>query len=68
MPNQLTLVWFFPKKMCFESTSPDDIEFVTLRLNYRPRKYLGFKTPHDVFVKRLHPRHNAIALQACIRR
>jgi IS30 family transposase len=55
---------FFPKKMGFETITSNDIEFVTHRLNHRPRKCLGFKTPHEVFMKQLHSRHYAAALQA----
>ncbi len=54
---------FFPKKMAFESITLSDIEFAMHRLNHRPRKCLGFKTPHEVFMKQLHSRHNAVALQ-----
>lgn len=55
---------FFPKKMAFESITLSDIERATHRLNHRPRKCLGFKTPHEVFMKQLHSRHNAVALQS----
>ena len=55
---------FFPKKMPFELTTQNDVEFYADRLNHRPRKYLGFKTSHDVFTKQLNSRHNAVALQA----
>ena len=54
---------FFPKKMRFESITRKDIKFAMHRLNHRPRKCLGFKTPHEVFMKQLHSRHNAVALQ-----
>jgi len=54
---------FFPKNMAFDSITPDDIKIATNRLNHRPRKCLGFKTPHEVFMKQLHSRHNAVALQ-----
>ena len=54
---------FFPKKMRFESITRKDIKFAMHRLNHRPRKRLGFKTPHEVFMKQLHSRHNAVALQ-----
>lgn len=54
---------FFPKKTAFESITPSDIELAMHRLNHRPRKCLGFKTPHEVFMKQLHSRHNAVALQ-----
>ena len=54
---------FFPKKMRFYSITGKDIAFAMHRLNHRPRKRLGFKTPHEVFMKQLHSRHNAVALQ-----
>ena len=54
---------FFPKKMCFDSITSDQIAFAMHRLNHRPRKCLGFKTPHEVFMMQLHSRHNAVALQ-----
>ena len=54
---------FFPKKMGFESITPDDIEFAMHRLNHRPRKCLGFKTPHEVFMEQIHSRHTVVALQ-----
>ena len=54
---------FFPKKLRFGSITPRQIDFAMHRLNHRPRKCLGFKTPHEVFMKQLHSRHNAVALQ-----
>ena len=54
---------FFPKKMRFNSITAKDIAFAMHRLNHRPRKCLAFKTPHEVFMKQLHSRHNAVALQ-----
>lgn len=58
---------FFPKKIRFESITETDIEFAMHRLNHRTRKCLGFKTSHEVFMKQLHSRHNAVALQTRIR-
>jgi len=54
---------FFPKKMRFDSITEKDIAFAMHRLNHRPRKCLGYKTPHEVFMNQLHSRHNAVALQ-----
>jgi IS30 family transposase len=54
---------FFPKKMGFDSITDKEIAFAMHRLNHRPRKCLGFKTPHEVFMKQLHSCHNAVALQ-----
>ena len=55
---------FFPKKMPFDDITVQDISFVTNRLNHRPRKCLGYKTPHEVFMKQLQSCHTAVALQA----
>ena len=54
---------FFPKKMSFQNITLKDIEFAMHRLNHRPRKCLGFKTPHQVFMNQIHSRHNAVALR-----
>lgn len=54
---------FFPKKMRFQFITSKDVEFAIHRLNHRPRKCLGFKTPHELFMKQLHSSHNAVALQ-----
>ena len=54
---------FFPKKMSFLEITQKDIEIAMHRLNHRPRKCLGFKTPHEVFMKQLHSRHSPVALQ-----
>jgi transposase, IS30 family len=54
---------FFPKKMSFQEITGKDIEFAMHRLNHRPRKCLGFKTPHEVLMKQLHSRHNPVALR-----
>ena len=54
---------FFPKKMCFTSITQRDVALAMHRLNHRPRKCLGFKTPHEVFMQQLHSRHNSVALQ-----
>jgi IS30 family transposase len=54
---------FFPKKMHFKSITMRDIAFAMHRLNHRPRKCLGFKTHHEVFMKQLHSCHSTVALQ-----
>ena len=51
---------FFPKKMRFNSITKKDIAYAVDRLNHRPRKCLGFKTPHQVFMKQLHSRHSPV--------
>jgi IS30 family transposase len=40
---------YFPKKRSFSTIDQQEIEFVVERLNNRPRKCLGFKTPNQVF-------------------
>ena len=55
---------FFPKKMRFDSITKMDVAFAMYRLNHRPRKCLGFRTPHEVFMEQLHSRHNVVALQS----
>jgi IS30 family transposase len=44
---------FFPKKMTFDQITDSDIDAVMHNLNHRPRKCLGFKTPHEVFMHQL---------------
>lgn len=55
---------FFPKKMSFDSITPDEITFAVDKLNHRPRKCLGFKTPHEVFMAQLQSQKNVVALQS----
>lgn len=40
---------YFPKSISFETITDDHIQMVMNRLNNRPRKTLGFKTPFEVF-------------------
>jgi transposase, IS30 family len=42
---------YFPKKSDFSAITNDDVWRVEARLNNRPRKTLGFKTPNEVFFK-----------------
>jgi IS30 family transposase len=44
---------YFPKKHNFATITKTEIEFVMERLNNRPRKCLGFKTPNQIFFNRL---------------
>lgn len=41
---------FFPKKTDFATITDKDVKRVERNLNHRPRKRLGFLTPHEVFV------------------
>lgn len=40
---------YFPKKSSFEEVTDEDIQNLMDKLNNRPRKALGFKTPNEVF-------------------
>jgi len=42
---------YFPRKYDFAAITDDQIRKVTERLNHRPRKKLGFKTPFEEFFK-----------------
>jgi IS30 family transposase len=54
---------FFPKKMAFDSITTQEIESATHRLNRRPRKCLGYRTPHEVFMEQLQLHNQPVALQ-----
>ncbi len=43
---------YFPKKHDFVTITDREINRVMERLNNRPRKTLGYKTPNEVFFKR----------------
>ncbi len=45
---------YFPKKRSLASVSPKEIAHALDRLNHRPRKCLGFRTPHEVFFGEKH--------------
>jgi len=40
---------YFPKGSCFEEVTEAQVQAAVERLNHRPRKCLGFKTPFEVF-------------------
>jgi len=42
---------YFPKKHDFTTITDDEVAKAMHRLNHRPRKKLGFKTPYEVFFK-----------------
>ncbi len=54
---------FFPKKMAFEFITPAEIELAMHCLNHRPRKCLGYRTPHEVFMEQLQLHNQSVALQ-----
>jgi len=42
---------FFPKGTRFDTVTQKDVDRAVRLLNHRPRKRLGYLTPHEVFVK-----------------
>ena len=42
---------FFPKKSSFSEVTQEKLEKVVNLINHRPRKRLGYLTPHEVFIK-----------------
>jgi len=40
---------YFPKRTDFSKLTDEEVELVTDRLNNRPRKTLGFRTPNEIF-------------------
>ena len=62
---------YIPKKTKFETISDKFIVEIQEKLNHRPRKILGYKTPHEVFFakitqwidnSKLHYKNNVVAL------
>ena len=51
---------YIPKKRRLESVTDEELAMIEKRLKHRPRKRLGFKTPHEVFYASL----NRVALRA----
>jgi len=40
---------YFPKGCCLRHVTPEQVQHAVDRLNHRPRKCLGWRTPHEVF-------------------
>jgi IS30 family transposase len=45
---------FLPKSRDLSTVTHDELNMIVNTINHRPRKRLGFKTPHQVFIKSLH--------------
>ena len=50
---------YIPKNRHLSTVSEEELRMIEDRLNHRPRKRLGFKTPHQVF----HESLNRVALR-----
>ena len=44
---------YFPKGMSFENSTKEQVQMVEDKLNNRPRKRFGFKTPNQVYLHKL---------------
>jgi len=53
---------YFPKGTDLRKVTDEQLIFVMTRLNNRPRKSLGFKTPNEVFYKSLTQKDSLVAL------
>ena len=51
---------YFPKKTQFNHITDQQVQSVMEKLNNRPRKFLGMKTPNQVFFKN----HSFVALRS----
>lgn len=49
---------YFPKKYDFDLITPEEVLRVTDKLNNRPRKRYGFKSPLEIFEEKLNNQHS----------
>jgi len=40
---------YFPKSFAFDDCSDEQIQLIVDKVNKRPRKCLGWKSPHEIF-------------------
>ena len=52
---------YFKKSQRFDNVTDDEVQKVAMQLNHRPRKCLGYQTPHEVISKAL--RKKGVALR-----
>lgn len=52
---------YFKKAQRFDNITDDEVQRVAMQLNHRPRKCLGYQTPHEVMSKAL--RRKGVALR-----
>lgn len=55
----LCLLRPFPKDSVFRNFKEDTLALAVKKLNHRPRKCLGYRTPHEVFQE---ARHGAVGM------
>jgi IS30 family transposase len=51
---------YLPKRSCMKNVSQTDCDLIAYKLNTRPRKRLGFKTPFEVYYRSASPLHFAL--------
>ncbi len=44
---------YLPKERDFSSLTSKEVTMIQNRLNHRPRKVLGYKTPYEVFLAKM---------------
>jgi len=54
---------YIPKRSCMKRISQSDCDRIAYKLNTRPRKRLGFKTPYEVYYRTRSPLHFAFELK-----
>jgi IS30 family transposase len=54
---------YLPKKSCMKTVSQIDCDRIAYKLNTRPRKRLGFKTPYEVYYQVGSPLHFGLELK-----
>lgn len=53
---------YFPKGINLDEVTQDEVILAMKRLNWRPRKCLGFQTPFETFVDLANTQNNSVAL------
>ena len=55
---------YLPKRTDLRDVTEEELEFIMDRLNHRPRKTLGFKTPYEVFLNHSRWKPIRVALES----
>lgn len=45
------LRWYLPRETYIAKISQEDLDQLAVKMNRRPRKCLGYKTPQEVFIQ-----------------
>ena len=52
---------YFPKKTSFVELTDEKIKVVENKLNHRPRKRLGYRSPNDVYLEIIEKQNHKVA-------